>query len=140
MSSYIVEEKTIDRILSFLRDRSTGTIDNSMVKTWVSKLQLSDLFDNKKMTAFGKKLYKLNLKAVIERYDKKHGFELAKYIFNYRLEKIEQAYNSLRCFTYQCSEGNVPKTKLFKQMEELEMIVARMIADREADKIKAEWS
>ena len=140
MSSYIVEEKTINRILSFLKDHNTTELTDWEIRDWISKQRNFYTNDDEDLTSFGRKLYKMNIKAVNKRYaGKTDETFLHKYEFVYTDTSIEQVFNSIRCFTYQCSEGKVPNSKLYKQMERLETGLARMIAYREVEKANVEW-
>lgn len=140
MSSFIVEDKTINRILSFLSYHNTSSVNDMQIKYWIEKQKI-DTSDEVSKTQFGRKLFELNLDAVNQRYTAKTSADfIEEFNYSYVYTKIEQVYKSLCCFTYQCNEGNVPNCKLYKAMEKLEDILAHMIANREADKIKAEWA
>lgn len=52
---------------------------------------------------------------------------------------IAQFYKSLACFIYQCSEGEVPETELYKMLEEAQDKLAYKIAMDWANEQGAEW-
>lgn len=108
MSSYIVEDRTINAIVSHLwHDRAHRHI----------KQQLPVITEEE----LGEELYKLNLAAVENRYGDYAAGEMCDLDYTYRrsaahISKI-QAIKSLSCWLYQCSEGQVPEAPLFKLME-----------------------
>ena len=61
--------------------------------------------------------------------------------FLYSQEKcnIFQAYNHIRCLTYQMNEGDVPETDLYKLLEEIERQFEVEIASGHPKVKKAEW-
>lgn len=104
MSAFIVGDETIDRILSYLKTHNTQSIELKGVD----------------ITKFGRKLLSMNIDAVNQRYGGEYtGNEVKNYTFNMVDVSPVQAFKSLRCFLYQCSEGNVPKRKLYKTMDKL---------------------
>ena len=50
-----------------------------------------------------------------------------------------QLLKSIQCYLYQCSEGNVPDTPIYKAMEKLEVKLTRFIACNQPEYEKAEW-
>lgn len=120
MSSYIVPNETINRILSIESLTPLGTT---------------------KLTRMGRKFLKMNTKAVNQKYasntDKSHDFDT--YTFQRVHTSIEQAFYSLSCLIYQCSEGTIPKSKTYKELVKFRNELANRIATREAEKAGAKW-
>lgn len=111
MSSFIVEDKTIHRIVSW--------IANNQHSNWTSTYIPSEWKKCNNFDKLGKSLIALNYKATNARYA-----EQLKVDIKYKWENLYhindfQALKSAECLRYQCSEGNVPKTKLFKLLERL---------------------
>lgn len=50
-----------------------------------------------------------------------------------------QLLKSLNCYIYQCSEGNVPDSPIYKAMEKLSISVAVFIACHQPEYEEAEW-
>lgn len=83
----------------------------------------------------GRQLYALNAEAVRQRYGDRADLsplpeEYCWKITFWTLKESElqykmRLYKALRCLIYQCGEGNVPETMLYKAMEER----AHMMAD-----------
>jgi len=110
MSAYVVEDETIDRILSYLQA-------NASYVEGVSGLGNAD---SNTLTAFGRKLLYLNTQAVNQRYSTDNECYDASYNFKQVAVGAIQASKSLACLIYQCSEGDVPDTELFKLLEQVE--------------------
>jgi hypothetical protein len=101
LSAYIVDDITIDRIVTYL----------------FAEVQVSALFDlYGAPQALGEAMLKLNYKAVNSRYGSR-----AKPAFPYVYKETPapkiQAIKSLSCFLYQCDE--VANTKLYKALKEM---------------------
>jgi len=147
MSSYIINDKTLNRILTFFNN--WDFYENSKIKFsfWdLGKVKLK----GKKFPSFletdeqedileriGLKLKQLNAEAVGQRYNEK----VEEQEFEYKKEKcnIFQAYNHLRCLTYQMSEGDVPTTEIYKLLEKIENLMAVEIANETKEVKDAEW-
>lgn len=85
----------------------------------------------------------LNIQALQERYgDSKEMYKDSKYIEKinviFDMDKI-QLVKALQCLHYQCSEGNVPETKGYKELENVirEVIMSIIYSMPEYD--QAEW-
>lgn len=116
MSAYIVDYKTMNRILSFLnKQRMKG-------KTYS--------YLGQDLTQLGRKLLQMNVKAVSQRYPSdtdstrpglRENASSTAFVKAYSFEPADvsdvQAWSSAHCFHYQCSEGTVPKSKPFKLFE-----------------------
>ena len=116
MSAYIVEKKTIDRIVTYLDRKYHGA-------------------ENPNQT--GQRLWNLNTKAVDQRYDEKIPVEL--YKFSPEPCGKVQLLKSLHCFLYQCSEGNVPESELYRDVDRLSNNLAVEIIDAMPEYQSSEW-
>ena len=123
MSSFIVNKTTIDRII-------TGMI-NSKITEETDEICILDY------SAFGQDLLDMNTNAVNQRYDESNHAEL--YTFNKTMVTDVQAFKSLRCLMYQCSEGDVPNSELYKQMDDIGERMAVNIVYKLPSYDKAEW-
>jgi hypothetical protein len=84
-------------------------------------------------TRLGIKLYRLNAEAVRQRYDQSDPVPLFRSTQveapRTRKERIA-CFKALQCLIYQCSEGDVPDTPLYRQLETVRYVLAaRIIAD-----------
>jgi len=151
MSAFIVNDKTINRILSFIS--SWNFYENADLKfnfwnrlgydelTQKEKEGLNNLTNEEEqnliLSKIGFVLKEINTEAVNQRYQEKTKAEP----FNFKYEpcNIFQAYNHLRCLTYQMLEGNIPETETYKLLQKIENQMAFQIAG-EHNKVKnAEW-
>jgi hypothetical protein len=113
MSAFMVEDITINNIVNWLR----RNIDQ--LPTIDAKLQQLNIDTNAPGWAedLGQVMFLLNMNAVDARYG---DGEAAKFrTLNYRYQVTEpvslvQVLKSLQCWLYQCCEGEVPETALYK--------------------------
>lgn len=118
MSAYIVEDKTINRVVSFLeQDR-----DSAHIKRKVGECFKLSGFDP---LALGCAMFSLNVEGVEARYGDRAtysegdgSFRPLDYRYQYETCTRMQALKSLRCWLYQCSEGDIPETSAFFQLME----------------------
>lgn len=112
MSAFLVGHACIDRIINGLRQHSVA-----------QHHEFRDLKLNLEMhedaTKFGRMLLRMNWAGLRARYGDKP--ERIDYVFVKRETPISvaDAYKAMRCLIYQCSEGAVPESKLFKQVGRL---------------------
>ena len=92
-----------------------------------------------------KKMLKLNIDATEQRYTTPYlnPKEKKERIKSFRFGLVDalpiQALKSLHCYSYQCSEGNIPNKKLYKLLEKLSKDIATHIIDEMPEYDKAEW-
>ena len=140
MSAFVVTDETINRIL-YLATVDRRGVDNLRWRG-VNLLPLDDPACVDPLTDLGNRLRALNVAAVRTRY----ADGAAEMIgsdgprrFNAKACSRVVAYKALQCWLYQCSEGDVPETPLFKQMDTLRNdIAADIVADLPAYSA-AEW-
>jgi hypothetical protein len=132
MSAFIVDSKTIDRIVSFLLDNVREfngiSISANNAVTWEQGIG----------TQIGQMLYRLNTCAVNQRYTENDPGPRYHFKPVGKLSDI-QAYKSISCFLYQCSEGDVPERPVFKELSELHCELAHRIVRSTAPYDRAEW-
>jgi hypothetical protein len=133
MSAFVVEDKTINRIVTYLLEDNRGGEYH--------RRELAALIgcSNENLAhELGTAMLLLNQQAVNERYgDEDLG---TNYTFKREPTTDVQAFKSLQCWGYQCSEGDVPETKLFKMMAKLESTWADAIIRKHVRAYEgAEW-
>src|SRR5436305_5913292 len=127
MSAFMVEDQTINRVVTWLtREVSTRfpEIDRIAQKYGV------DLVSEKWEEKLAKAMFQLNCDGVNARYGEGEAEKFRPLNFTYRPEvyhSLVQVLKSLQCFLYQCSEGDVPDTKLYQFFEEVEHHLALKI-------------
>lgn len=143
MSAFIVEDKTINAIVSFLYNESWGneTLTYGSIKRTLAKKGY-DLTQHNRDKDLAQDLFKLNCNAVNQRYGEGQAKEFRSLVFNFKTISLVnplQVYKSLGCLIYQCSEGNIPETNLYKMLEEIQDTLARSIINRLPEYDKAYW-
>lgn len=129
MSAYMVEDVTINRIVSYIMNQEMRGMPMGLGLVGPSHEELQDL---------GTRMWKLNSRALQERY-RDATTDPRFYQFRFELVSRVQAYKSLQCWLYQCAEGGVPSDPLYKTMTEvLHRIGADIIGELPAYE-KAVW-
>jgi len=144
MSSFIVEEKTINKIVNFLvtcaysKEEFKPCITNEINKFGLD-LTYNSEDKNPDARHLGQRMFVLNQKAVNFRYKEKGNFELFKFDDSINEYNLMQILKSLQCFLYQCSEGEIMKEPLFKTLERITNIIKEHIINHLEDYKKAKW-
>lgn len=118
MSAYVVQDKTINKIISKLRLDRNGQWMLAKIKQDTGL----DLNDNSDATIYGKSLLLMNIDAVNQRYSEHEDgtAELDSYKFKLEINHSKMnAYKAISCYLYQCSEGDVPNYALYRQVEDI---------------------
>lgn len=107
MSSFLVSFETIDRIVAAAIKHNKTTY--------------------RQASTYGRRLINLNKAALQARY----GERPTRTDYAYRTPRSAavQTYKSIQCFLYQCSEGDVPSSNFFKEIEALSLIVGVEVGD-----------
>ena len=147
MSSFIVRPETINRIVTFLGLASgSGRIENSGIQHVLKQHGIqAEAYRDKE--ALVKSLLALNIQAVHERYGDtsldtmpgKNGMKTSDYTFKIEPGSRVRVLKSLSCLTYQCAEGHVPETPLYKFLEDLENAIAMSIVHAMPEYINGGW-
>src|SRR5258707_1332546 len=107
MSSFLVGDKTINHVIGWLNHSNNR---HELRKV----LEVAEIgqTDPDWMDKLGVSMYQLNVDALYARYkDRDHG---ADYKFAWENVSAVQAYKSLRCWLYQCAEGDIDSRPLFQ--------------------------
>lgn len=152
MSSFICSEKDFERITKLVvrgldlyrynADEFRCGIKEDLEDAFgISKVDIETDADYRKaIQDVYKAVKKLNYDAVYERYKK--GFkinfrEIKPFWFTGRI--THQDYKTLQCYLYQCCEGEVPETKLYKALRKLQSRVAMYIVEQQPEYAEAQW-
>ena len=139
MSCFIVEESTINRIVSFIEQSNMGgdyerkEICSPVTALWVHH-EDKDTYENLAML-----MDEMNKSAYSQRYGEEQGTEEFCYKFQ-PFSGIVQVYKSLQCYIYQCSEGDQPDRPLYKAFRAMQDNLARYIVQSSAVYEAAEWN
>jgi len=140
MSAFMVDDQTINRVVTWL------TRETSNNGFWLDRLTrkydidlASDNWDEKLANA----MFQLNCDGVNARYGEGEAEKFRPLSFQYQWESyfpLVQVLKSLQCWMYQCCEGNVPQTKLYRFFEEVENHLAFKIVTDLPEYEKAKWA
>jgi hypothetical protein len=114
MSAFIVEDKTINNVVNWLR-RDVELDKFSLIPHKLTKLG----FDTGKSgwtERLGYAMFQLNIIAVDARYGSGEAGKFRKLDYRYQVTvpvPLVQVLKSLQCWLYQCNEGDVPTTALY---------------------------
>lgn len=126
MSAYVVENKTINKVLSHIKLKR----DSEWIKRQLIEKTGFDVTTDEGLEQLGRALLLLNVQAVNVRYG--NGDDATQILkdYSYRLTLDANCFialKALHCLRYQCSEGDVPETDMYKTIEWLSMTWAEDI-------------
>ena len=127
MSAYVVDDQTINDIVAYVSLSSISWRTDHMIQDFVY-LGYEFPQDREKLA---NDLFNMNCEAVDQRYGKDEWREFHPDKFVYRTQvppTAPIAYKLIGRLKYQCTEGNVPRTDLYKALEHLHNQVAHHIA------------
>jgi len=125
MSAFIVSRDCITRIVD-------------AISKCLDKKDIEDIFGTAHKDTIGYQLWKMNYEAVNQRY--KETDTAPDYVFPESPFCSEmQSYKSLRCYLYQCSEGDVPDSLLYKKLDSFSDKLGSSAASSTAEYSKADW-
>lgn len=155
MSAFVVSNDTINRILYALQLRE---VQRSLrwrgVSVWPSYttgegsdevLHAADQEypESGSIVTLGRSMLALNVEAVNARYGER-GVKITPphngYMYRDSPCSLVEGYKALQCWLYQCSEGNVPETPLFKLMDSVSNDIAHLIVAELSDYKQAAWA
>ena len=134
MSAFVVEQITINKILSWLRHEF---IESSWLVGIADKYRL-DVESSGWEQQLGQAMYNLNIEAVNQRYKEHQPVEAFVYSPYPYLSRIS-AWKALGCWLYQCAEGTVPQTELYQYFREMEKETALSIVMNLPEYEKSSW-
>jgi hypothetical protein len=137
MSAFLVDKKTIDKILTDL-DKAVRIASTWAEKKLETKLGI-DCNDPTWKTKLGQRMFDLNQLALEYRY----GDQKKELIYKFQTVPCTkvQAFKALQCWIYQCTEGNIPEdSKLYDFFDNVLVPEwAESIAIRTPEYEQAEW-
>lgn len=153
MSSFIVENKTINRIVNFCFWEHDSIlkyeIQRELKKIGFDLWSLSNDYETDRiLKSFGEELLKLNLLAFYDRYNHREDIikNIKEAIQDYIYEDIAlkdrthiQVLKSIECFLYQCCEGEIPESNLYKALEKIAENLKSHIINQIPEYEKAVW-
>lgn len=136
MSSFLVSDLTINRIISFLS--YYGGWKGDRIKTMFKEEYDYDLINQDDLNLLGIAMLKMNTEALTQRYNDKEKNDIS---FKHEFVKttIFQALKSLQCYLYQCMEGDICKRKFYLDLRKVQRNLESDIIDELPLYKEAEW-
>ena len=137
MSAFTVKDRTINQVVTWLHQQEPN---GSYHRKFKEAFQL-DLLDRADCDRLAQAMFELNCEAVSWRNDDYKAERLpAKFALQHEPATAVAAYKSLRCWRYQCAEGDFHETSLlFTIMGEILDCIAHEIVCSLPDYEKAIW-
>lgn len=136
MSAFMVEDKTINRVVTWISDSDNAPrFARDLAKIGID-------IEHGGWAELGKAFYALNRRGVDARYGPGESYEFRPDEYQYKREHAtpEQVYMSAQCLRYQCAEGNLPETDpLYKFLDQVVIpylahdVIKRLRAYQEAE-------
>lgn len=120
MSAFVVEDQTINSVVTFLANRAGG--NGYYYPATIVADEGYDLSTDEGRRALGEDMFALNCRAVDERYGAGSASEFRPLDYSYSRAGTSSkvaAFKALGCWKYQCSEGLVPESKLYRLMRDV---------------------
>jgi len=142
MSAFIVDDSAINRVVSHIYMHAGR---NSMLGvSYMRALENYPLHLNEGLNKLADDMFKLNVLAVDIRYpsdpDVKSEIDEFQYKFTPDTGSLHQVLASLRCWLYQCSEGDIPETsELYEAMTKIKHSLAYEIIDASPEWKATTW-
>jgi hypothetical protein len=149
MSAFIVDVQTINRMLGALAHRGSDKFYYRMPDG-----RYAEDYQREDWQKLGQQLHQLNIEAVRQRYGDDHDSlpgpiptpDPASTIYSPALipglPRVRQCQGikSWQCWHYQCSEGDIPDTELYKWADGLLYSLCRDVVDSLPEYNKAQWA
>jgi hypothetical protein len=117
MSAFMVEDKTINTIVNWLtREHFYFSEIPYKLRGLGFEMAVSGWAE-----ALGQAMFQLNIKAVDARYGQGEAAKFRELNYRYQVTEpvpLVQVVKSLRCWLYQCCEGDVPETGLYQLFDD----------------------
>lgn len=142
MSSFIVKDETLNKVISFIYVKVMGDHYFPLNVFIESPYNFENTQKMKDLKAYLKKLmqdmHNLNVQAYKTRHKTNTSPEKMTFSVNSTIG-VYQALKSLDCWLYQCSEGEIPKTPLYKAMTDFRNKICHHIITRTQEYDKEMW-
>jgi hypothetical protein len=116
MPTYIVDDATINKIVSYLYAKAAGG-DTSIVSLGLVRMGY-DLSDLLYIERLADAMFNLNVAAIKERFGEAEGegFPLPSFTYIFTPATQIEVIKALECWMYQCTERDIPGSELYKAM------------------------
>ena len=127
MSAYVVEDKTINTILAWVEQAAWDSSNNWIFRPFnsigyaIDRSHTDYLFYGE-LQRLAEALFQMNCNGVNARYGDGQAEQFRELNFEYKsiaTPTIIQAIKSIECLSYQCCEGKIHETGLYKALEQV---------------------
>ena len=132
MSAFVISHQAMDRCVGAILYKEKpygsplGTFCGQAVESWDP-------------SHLGRMLYGLNTQAVAQRYNETPE-DMSTYVFNpLQVGPLVAGIKALESLLYQCSEGNIPETSGYKELERVLGALCRSVVRSSPAYEKAQW-
>ena len=142
MSAFIVDDKTINGIISWLHDAVKRQTDYSWCVRTLKELgyKLDTELGCKRLA---EEMFTLNCDSIEQRYGEGQANEFRDLDFQFRFIRTPshyQALKSMRCLLYQCCEGDVPEqSDLYNALDKVSLELSYQLVSRSKAYETAQW-
>lgn len=125
MSSYIVNDETINKVVSYLCSKANGPDPNILWNKTKLEAMGFDLRSQESCAKLAHKMFDLNVAAVQARYGEAEGegFPLPVFAYSFMAATTIEVIKALKAWLYQCTEGRVPQSALYLAMTEVHCLL-----------------
>jgi hypothetical protein len=139
MSSYVVDNETINKIVSYIYATAIGP--NIYWKATKLGKMGYELRDGASCSELAHKMFDMNVAAVNERYGEGEAEKFRRLNFKYRFASASQieVIKALKAWKYQCNEGGVPNLALYQAMDEVLCLLCIDFVEQTEEYETAPW-
>ena len=144
MSAFLVEKKTIDRMVTAIKRGLMGS-DNGFYTRLLDEMGFTPPFDDD-FTTMGRLFYELNEYSLMMRYKGENSraasgsYEFKSLPFDDVSMRKIQVIKTLDCYLYQSCEGFCPDALIYKAVERWREWLVNTIITASADYENADWA
>jgi hypothetical protein len=137
MSSFIVEPKTINRIVTWIGHTVRGDSGLASSVRFLCQREGIDLEAGSGLDALANAFRLLNSIGTDTRYRNHEVVQVMR--FQHEPASDIQVLKAMHCLRYQCSEGNVPKMRFYRFLNRLIRLLESHIVHQLPEYERAEW-
>jgi hypothetical protein len=139
MSAYIVDDKTINKIVSYLYAKAAGR-DTSIVSTGLVRLGF-DLSNADLAELLANQMFDMNVAAIKARYGEAEGegFPLPSFTYLFTPATQIEVIKALECWKYQCTVRDIPLSEFYKAMAQIHHLLCADYIHRLEEYEAATW-
>lgn len=145
MSAFVVEDQTINIVVSWMNEVCMAGYSHKYFYDLLPLTKLGYKLDNPiGPNRLAEDMFTLNCDSIEQRYGEGQAEEFRPLDFNYKFApsgvNIYHILKFLRCFLYQCCEGNIPQQNtLYNALETVSLKIAGTIVNHLPEYETAPW-